>query len=71
MIEDQRMHDEIIEQDQDLSFGESSLGEFVSIDTPSIQMSAAVSSNESQKREYDFPESKQSPEWSSIESSKI
>ena len=65
MIEDQRMHDEIIEQDQDLSFGESSLGEFVSIDTPSIQMSAAVSSNES------LPESKQSPEWSSIESSKI
>ena len=45
MLEDQRIHEEMIEQDQDLSFGNSSLGEFVSIDTPSFQMSAAVSSN--------------------------
>ncbi|GFH50217.1 hypothetical protein CTEN210_06693 [Chaetoceros tenuissimus] len=42
IAEDQRIHDEMIEQDQDLSFPNSTPSEFISIDTPSIQ-SGAVS----------------------------
>ncbi|GFH50213.1 hypothetical protein CTEN210_06689 [Chaetoceros tenuissimus] len=68
IAEDQRIHDEMIEQDQDLSFPNSSLGELISIDTPSIQMSAAVSSNGFQERALDKDVSLS--EGLSIESSK-
>ncbi|GFH50219.1 hypothetical protein CTEN210_06695 [Chaetoceros tenuissimus] len=53
MAEDQRINDEMIEQDQDLSFPNSSSSEFISIDTPSIQMSAAVSSYGFEERALD------------------